>query len=188
MESLKFIHLLLSTVSPTRLFLKREEFYLYVERERLLTSLELLKGSSWLQFSSLLDLYCVDFPEREQRFELTYLLHSYRYNRRVYLRTTLSPSDSVESATALFRSAGWLEREVWDLFGVYFSNHPDLRRLLTDYGFEGFPLRKDFPLVGFVEVRYDDRLKKVVLEPVELTQDYRYFDFLSPWEPPTRPL
>lgn len=130
----------------------------------------------------LLDIWCVDYPGKKYRFEINYLLLSLKYNFRIIFRTSVMENEVVESITNIFKSANWLEREVWDMYGVYFSGHNDLRRILTDYGFEGFPLRKDFPLSGFVEVRYDDGEKRVVLEPIEISQEFRYFYFLSPWE------
>lgn len=144
--------------------------------------LTFLRDDSQCQFKALMDICGVDHPQREQRFDVVYNLLSIRQNTRVRLKVATDESTPVPSATGLFSSAGWMERESWDLFGIYFSEHPDLRRLLTDYGFEGHPLRKDFPLTGYVEVRYDDDQKRVVYEPVKLTQEFRSFDFLSPWE------
>jgi NADH-quinone oxidoreductase subunit C len=124
----------------------------------------------------------VDWPERERRFDVVYNLLSVKLNQRIRVRIETDENTPVPTATGVFPSAGWYEREAWDLYGIYFADHPDLRRILTDYGFEGHPLRKDFPLTGHVEVRYDDEQKRVVYEPVKLTQDFRRFDFLSPWE------
>ena len=135
-----------------------------------------------------MDVCGVDWPERERRFDVVYNLLSLKLNQRVRVKIQTDETTPVPSVTAIFPSAGWYEREAWDLFGIFFSDHPDLRRLLTDYGFEGHPLRKDFPLTGYVEVRYDDEQKRVVYEPVKLTQDFRSFDFLSPWEGMTRVL
>jgi NADH:ubiquinone oxidoreductase subunit C len=129
-----------------------------------------------------MDLTCIDFPNKSKRFVLVYNLMSYRFNTRLIIQTQLSELESIPSIVAIHPCSNWLEREVWDMFGVFFSNHPDLRRILTDYGFEGFPLRKDFPLMGFVEVRYDDQKKTIVYEPVELSQQYRTFTFNNPWE------
>jgi len=128
------------------------------------------------------DLCAVDYPERKARFEIVYNLISIRYNTRIRVKTSVDEVTPVDSVCDIFQAANWWEREVWDLFGVFFSNHPDLRRILTDYGFEGHPLRKDFPLSGYVEVRYDETQKRVVCEPVELSQEFRAFDFSSPWE------
>lgn len=154
----------------------------------LLLLLRFLHLHGGCRFRSLLDLHCTDWLSRRPfRFEIGYHLLSYGHNLRLQLLLPLPPGEPVPSVTPLFPSAGWLEREVWDLFGVFFTGHGDLRRILTDYGFEGFPLRKDFPLSGFLELRYDDGSKKLSLEPLEFTQEYRYFDFLSPWERPTPP-
>ena len=121
-------------------------------------------------------------PDREERFEIVYNLLSIAHNHRVRVKVSTDEKTPVPSIVPLFSAAGWFEREVWDMFGVFFTDHPDLRRMLTDYGFEGHPLRKDFPLTGYVEVRYDEEQKRVVYEPVKLTQDFRSFDFMSPWE------
>lgn len=132
--------------------------------------------------NSILDIWCTDYPDNKKRFELNYLVTNYKYNFRIIVRVYLQESEGIESITNLYASAGWLEREVWDMFGIFFYNHNDLRRILTDYGFEGFPLRKDFPLSGFVEIRYDDTEKRIVQEILEVSQDYRNFNFKSPWE------
>ena len=133
-------------------------------------------------FQVLVDITGVDYPERPERFDVVYNLLSLKHNRRVRVKTMTDETNPVPSVTGIFSTAGWFERETWDLFGIYFSDHPDLRRLLTDYGFEGHPLRKDFPLTGYVEVRYDEAQKRVVYEPVKLKQEFRSFDFTSPWE------
>ena len=134
------------------------------------------------QFKQLMDVCGVDFPERERRFNVVYHLLSMTQNTRIRLIIQTDEATPVPSVCSVFNSAAWFEREAWDLYGIFFSGHPDLRRILTDYGFEGHPLRKDFPLTGYVEVRYDDEQKRVVYEPVKLTQEFRNFDFLSPWE------
>jgi NADH dehydrogenase (ubiquinone) Fe-S protein 3 len=141
-----------------------------------------LKYHSHAQFKSLVEVTAVDYPDREKRFEVVYMLVSVKYNSRIIVKTFIDEMTPLDSATTVFSSANWYEREVWDLFGIYFVNHPDLRRILTDYGFEGHPMRKDFPLSGYVEVRYDDEKKRVVTEPIEMAQEFRSFDFLSPWE------
>ena len=151
-------------------------------REGLLALLTFLRDDSACQYRQLMDVCGVDYPERPDRFDVVYHLLSPRFNRRVRVKVRTDENQPVPSAVPIFSSAGWFEREAWDLFGILFSDHPDLRRLLTDYGFEGHPLRKDFPLTGYVEVRYDDEQKRVVYEPVKLAQDFRSFDFLSPWE------
>ena len=152
------------------------------ELEKLLETLVLLKNTETLNFSQLTDLTAVDYPDRLQRFELVYQLLSIENNKRVRIICSINDGQIVPSVTGIYKSAEWPEREVWDMYGLFFSDHPDLRRLLTDYGFEGHPLRKDFPLTGYVEVRYDDIEKRVAYQPVQLTQEYRDFDFLSPWE------
>ncbi|GHD47755.1 NADH-quinone oxidoreductase subunit C [Thalassobaculum fulvum] len=162
--------------------LARGELSLRCRPSLVLKVLTFLRDDSQCQFKALMDLTGVDYPQREERFEVVYNLLSIRQNLRIRLKVPTDENTPVPSATAVFSSAGWLERETWDMYGIYFSDHPDLRRLLTDYGFEGHPLRKDFPLTGYVEVRYDDAQKRVVYEPVKLTQEFRNFDFLSPWE------
>ena len=143
---------------------------------------------SWLRdepsalFQELVDLCGVDYPDRPERFDVVYHLLSIKHNQRVRVRLATDEDTPVPSVTGVFPAAGWFEREAWDMYGILFAEHDDLRRLLTDYGFEGHPLRKDFPLTGYVEVRYDEEQKRVVYEPVELRQDWRSFDFLSPWE------
>ena len=152
------------------------------ELEKLIETLVLLKNTETLNFSQLTDLTAVDYPDRLKRFELVYQLLSMENNKRVRIICSIDDGQIVPSVTSIYKSAEWPEREVWDMYGLFFSDHPDLRRLLTDYGFEGHPLRKDFPLTGYVEVRYDDIEKRVAYQPVQLTQEYRDFDFLSPWE------
>ena len=159
-----------------------DELIVTVRREAVVRVLSILRDDSNCLFKQLVDICGVDYPEREQRFEVVYNLLSLRHNQRVRVKLDVDELTLVPSVTPVFSSAGWYEREVWDMFGVLFADHPDLRRLLTDYGFEGHPLRKDFPLTGYVEVRYDEVQKRVVYEPVKLTQDFRSFDFLSPWE------
>ena len=152
------------------------------ELNKLISVLNLLKANESLDFSQLSDLTAIDYPGRIQRFELVYQLLSITNNRRIRIICAIDEGQIVPSATGVYKSAEWPEREVWDMYGLFFSDHPDLRRLLTDYGFEGHPLRKDFPLTGYVEVRYDDIERRVAYQPVQLTQEYRDFDFLSPWE------
>ncbi len=144
--------------------------------------LTFLRDDQNCQFKQLMDVTAVDRPDREARFEIVYNMLSLKHNQRVRVKLAADASTPVPSVTAVFSSANWFEREVWDLFGVFFSDHPDLRRIMTDYGFEGHPLRKDFPLTGYVEVRYDPEQKRVVYEPVKLPQEFRSFDFMSPWE------
>lgn len=159
-----------------------DELIITIKREDILRVLKFLRDDANCQFKQLMDLCGVDFPEEDERFCVVYNLLSLTHNNRIRVKTWTDENTPVASATQLFSSAGWWERETWDLYGIYFANHPDLRRILTDYGFEGHPLRKDFPLTGYVELRYDDEQKRVVYEPVHLTQEFRTFDFLSPWE------
>ena len=162
--------------------IRNGEAIVTVKRESIVPVLTLLRDDPALHFEVLLDVSGVDYPDRPERFEVVYQLLSLRHNRRVRIKVTTDENTPVPSVTGVYSSAGWYEREAWDLFGIFFSDHPDLRRLLTDYGFEGHPMRKDFPLTGYVEVRYDEGQRRVVYEPVKLTQEFRSFDFLSPWE------
>merc|ERR1712137_1176128 len=150
--------------------------------EGIVPVLQFLKDHHNCQFASLADLGAMDVPSRENRFELFYNLLSLRFNSRIRVKTYTDELSPVDSAFDVYKAADWYEREVWDMFGVYFANHPDLRRILTDYGFEGHPFRKDFPLSGYVEVRYDDEVGRCVIEPLELTQEFRKFEYGSPWE------
>jgi NADH-quinone oxidoreductase subunit C len=159
-----------------------DELVVNVHRERIVRVLTFLRDDVNCQFKQLMDVCGVDHPEREERFDVVYNLLSLTHNQRIRVKLQTDARSPVPTVTGVFNSANWWERETWDLYGVYFRDHPDLRRILTDYGFEGHPLRKDFPLTGYVEVRYDDLEKRVVYEPVKLTQDFRSFDFLSPWE------
>lgn len=143
--------------------------------------LAFLKDHANCQYKVLTAITGTDYPERLDRFEVSYELLSVKFNNRLRVKTYVNEVGSIESVTSIYNSANWWEREVWDMFGIFFSNHPDLRRILTDYGFEGYPLRKDFPLSGYVEVRYDDTVKRVVCEPLELAQEFRSFNFESPW-------
>jgi len=162
--------------------LDKEKIIINIEKRELVSVLSFLRDHTELRFSQLLDIWGVDHPERKERFEVSYMLLSIKLNTRVIIRITANEQSIVESVTGLYSSAGWLEREVWDMYGVYFGNNRDLRRILTDYGFEGHPLRKDFPLSGYVEVRYDESEKRVLQEPVEVQQEFRLFNFASPWE------
>ena len=166
----------------TRSEIVRGELILWTGRAAIVRVLTYLRDDPRLLFKQLVDLCGVDYPDRPERFEVVYNLLSLKHNRRIRVKVTTDENEPVPSVTSVFSAANWYERETWDLFGVYFSDHPDLRRLLTDYGFEGHPLRKDFPLTGYVEMRYDEDQKRVVYEPVKLKQEFRSFDFLSPWE------
>jgi NADH-quinone oxidoreductase subunit C len=158
------------------------ELCVSIPRETILEVLTVLRDDPQSQFSILCDICGVDYPDRPLRFEVVYNLLSMHHNLRIRVKIETDEEQAVPSAVGVFSAAGWWEREAWDLFGIYFSDHPDLRRILTDYGFDGHPLRKDFPLTGYVELRYDEDQKRVVYEPVKLKQEFRSFDFLSPWE------
>lgn len=158
------------------------ELALFVEGGDIVDVVTLLRDDARCRFVSIVDICGVDYPQRERRFEVVYHLLSPHLNQRVRIKVATDEDTPVPSITGIFPGADWFEREAYDLYGILFTGHPDLRRILTDYGFEGHPLRKDFPLTGFVEVRYDDESKRVIYEPVELKQEFRSFDFLSPWE------
>ena len=158
------------------------ELTITVARDKILDVLTYLRDDPACRFEILIDICGVDYPERANRFDVVYHLLSPRLNQRIRVKLATDADTPVASAVAVHPSADWFEREAYDMYGILFSGHPDLRRLLTDYGFQGYPLRKDFPLTGYVEVRYDDEAKRVVYEPVKLTQEFRQFDFESPWE------
>jgi NADH-quinone oxidoreductase subunit C len=158
------------------------ELTLTVPPAEIVRVLTALRDDAQCLFEVLIDICGVDYPEREKRFDVVYHLLSPRLNQRIRLKCEADEDTAVPSAVDVFPAANWFEREAYDMYGILFSGHPDLRRLLTDYGFQGYPLRKDFPLTGYVEVRYDDAQKRVVYEPVKLTQEFRSFDFESPWE------
>ncbi len=158
------------------------ELTILAERDHILPLLRFLRDDQQCNFETFIDLCGVDYPERTERFEVVYHLLSMRMNHRIRVRIRADEETPVASCVPIWPAANWFEREAFDMYGIQFSGHPDLRRILTDYGFEGFPLRKDFPLTGNYEVRYDDLEKRVIYEPVKLVQEYRNFDFLSPWE------
>ncbi|MGH1403171.1 MAG: NADH-quinone oxidoreductase subunit C [Alphaproteobacteria bacterium] len=160
----------------------QDELVLYANAADITKVLQFLRDDRECEFTTLIDLCGVDYPNRAERFEVVYSLLSLRQNNRARVKITADEETMVPTAVELFSSALWFEREVWDMYGVLFAGNPDLRRILTDYGFEGHPQRKDFPLTGYVELRYDEEQKRVVYEPVKLTQDFRRFDYLSPWE------
>jgi len=162
--------------------LRGDEMVLNVPAKDIANVLLFLRDDLRCQYKILTDICGVDFLDREARFEVVYNLLSIKYNNRLRVKINVAEGELVATATSIFSAAGWYEREVWDMYGVYFSGHADLRRILTDYGFDGHPQRKDFPLTGYVEVRYDEEKKRVVYEPVKLAQEYRTFDFESPWE------
>ena len=162
--------------------IENNELFFEVKEEDLTETIQFLKSNDKCKFKQLIDIAGVDYPDNEKRFQLIYLLLSHEYNLRVKILIHFDEKQTINSITKIFPSANWMEREVFDMYGVKFKNHPDLRRILTDYGFKGHPLRKDFPLTGFNEVRYSEKDKKVIYEPVKLEQNYRNFDFESPWE------
>ena len=159
-----------------------DELIIHCDRDAIVKVLTFLRDDQNCQFKQLMDVTAVDFPAREERFDVVYNLLSLSLNQRIRVKLVTDENSLVPSVAEVFSAAIWYEREVWDMYGIYFTDHPDLRRMLMDYGFEGHPLRKDFPLTGYVEVRYDETQKRVVYEPVKLTQEYRSFDFMSPWE------
>lgn len=161
--------------------LKDYELLIEVKKEKIPFILFYLKNNTYSQFKVLTDIVVSDHPEKEKRFTIVYSLLSVKFSTRIHVKSHVSELDFIDSVEPVFKAANWMEREVWDMYGIFFKNHPDLRRILTDYGFSGHPLRKDFPLTGFVEVRYDDNVNKIVTEPVELTQAYRDFNFKNPW-------
>ena len=162
--------------------ISHEQLYLSIDNEDLLDVILFLKINNDTKFKQLIDITAVDYPENLKRFKMIYLLLSHQFNQRIVISCLINENEVVSSLTKIFPSANWMEREVFDMYGVKFKDHPDLRRILTDYDFKGFPLRKDFPLTGHTEVRYSEEQKKVIYEPVKLEQNYRNFDYQSPWE------
>jgi len=160
----------------------RDEIIIEVHVSDLKNTILFLKNNENCLFKMLIEMYAVDYPTKANRFELVYCLLSTKYNSRIKVKTFVDEITPVESIIDTYQNANWLEREVFDMYGIYIEQHPDLRRILTDYGFEGYPLRKDFPLSGYTEVRYDDSQKRVIYEPLELSQEFRVFNFNSPWE------
>ena len=162
--------------------IKHNQLYVTINSEDLLDVILLLKTNKNIKFRQLIDITAVDYPDNQKRFKIVYLLLSHEFNQRIILSYFISENEKISSLTKIFPSANWMEREVFDMYGIKFNDHPDMRRILTDYGFEGHPLRKDFPLTGHNEVRYSEDEKKVIYEPVKLEQNYRNFDYESPWE------
>ena len=162
--------------------IRHEQLYLYIDSEDLISVTLFIKSNENTKFRQLIDVTVVDYPENTQRFKLVYLFLSHEFNQRIILSYFINENEVIPSLTSIYPAANWMEREVFDMYGVKFKDHPDLRRILTDYGFEGHPLRKDFPLTGHTEVRYSEELKKVIKEPVKLEQNYRNFDYESPWD------
>lgn len=184
MKHTSFIQALLSS-GPKWMkssFYSHNEIILTIFSPYVFECFSFLKNHTNTQFKMLIDITAVDYPSRVARFELVYNLLSVQYNARVRVKVDVDEMTPVVSLTSLYNAANWFERETWDMFGICFLAHPDLRRILTDYGFEGHPLRKDFPLTGYIEFRYDDTKKRVISEPVEIAQEFRFFDFSSPWE------
>ena len=185
MKFLKDIEKLINSELATKIqnsFIKNSELTIEIDENNLIEVIQFLKSNERCKFKQLIDIAGVDYPDSEKRFQLVYLLLSHQNNIRIKVSTQFQLNQIINSITKLFPSANWMEREVFDMYGIKFKNHPDLRRILTDYGFKGHPLRKDFPLTGFNEVRYSEKEKKVIYEPVKLEQNYRNFDFESPWE------
>ena len=162
--------------------IKHNQLYLNIDSEDLIDVTLFIKSNENTKFRQLIDITVVDYPENTQRFKVVYLFLSHEFNQRIILSYLINENEVIPSLTAIYPAANWMEREVFDMYGVKFKDHPDLRRILTDYGFEGHPLRKDFPLTGHTEVRYSEDQKKVINEPVKLEQNYRNFDYESPWE------
>ena len=184
-SSLKDLEKLINSELSSKIkssLIENNELLVETEEAELLDVVQFLKSNEKCKFRQLIDIAGVDYPENEKRFELIYLFLSHEHNLRIKLLIKFQINQTIVSLTKIFPSANWMEREVFDMYGVKFKNHPDLRRILTDYGFKGHPLRKDFPLTGFNEVRYSETEKKVIYEPVKLEQNYRNFDFESPWE------
>tara|TARA_B100000902_G_scaffold354477_1_gene366646 strand:- start:710 stop:1315 length:606 start_codon:yes stop_codon:yes gene_type:complete len=171
---------LTTKINKTRI--KHHQLYININKEDLIDVTLFIKTNQETKFRQLIDITVVDHPENNQRFEIVYLFLSHEFNQRIILKYSISENEVIPTLTSIFPSANWMEREVFDMYGVNFKDHPDLRRILTDYGFEGHPLRKDFPLSGNIEVRYSEDQKKVINEPVKLEQNYRNFDYESPWE------
>ena len=170
------------TTKIKKTHIENNELSINVEIENLYSVLLFLKTDERCRFKQLIDIAAADYPDEEKRFEICYLLLSHENNLRIKILINFSSEEKIPSMTKLYPSANWMEREVFDMYGIKFKDHPDLRRILTDYGFDGYPLRKDFPLTGFNEVRYSEKDKKVIYEQVKLEQEYRNFDFESPWE------
>jgi len=170
------------TTKIKRSEIRHGQLYLNIDREDLINVTLFIKSNENTKFRQLMDITVVDYPENSQRFKVVYLFLSHEFNQRIILSYLINENEVIPSLTSIYPAANWMEREVFDMYGVKFKDHPDLRRILTDYGFEGYPLRKDFPLTGHTEVRYSEEQKKVIKEPVKLEQNYRNFDYESPWE------
>ena len=185
MRSLEDIEKIINSELTTKINsskIKHEQIYISINENDLMDVIFFLKTNKDVKFKQLIEITAVDYPEKDRRFKLVYFFLSHENNKRIIVEFDIKENEPVSSITSLFPSANWMEREVFDMYGIEFKNHPDLRRILTDYGFEGHPLRKDFPLTGHTEVRYSEDKKKVIYEPVKLEQNYRNFDYESPWE------
>ena len=185
MDTLQSLEKKINSELTTKINLSKvnhNQLFLSIDSDDIIDVLMFLKTNENTKFRQLIDITAVDYPENEKRFKLIYLLLSHEFNSRVIIDCFINENEIVPSLTKIYPSANWMEREVFDMYGISFKDHPDLRRILTDYGFEGYPLRKDFPLTGFNEVRYSEEHKKVIYEPVKLEQNYRNFDYESPWE------
>ena len=185
MENLESLEKAINSELTTKILsskIKHDQINICIEDNNLIEVMIFLKTHSSTKFKQLIDITAVDYPERDKRFKMVYLLLSHEKNSRIKIEFDIKESEILSSLTSIFPSANWMEREVFDMYGVEFKDHPDLRRILTDYGFKGHPLRKDFPLTGHDEVRYSEEDKKVIYEPVKLEQNYRNFDYESPWE------
>ena len=174
--------ILIKKFNNAKIILNEKYIEIQIDYLEVFNTIKQLKEDTSLLFDQLIDLTAIDYPSQNRRFHMVYLLMSMTLNQRILIKSAVGDGDNIATITSIHKAANWYERECYDLFGIQFSNHPDLRRIMTDYNFEGHPLRKDFPLTGFTEVRYDDLEKKVVYEPVKLIQEYRNFDFMSPWE------
>ncbi len=185
MKKLNNLEKIINSELPTKVKsskINHNQIYLNIEEKDIIDVIMFLKNNNNTKFKQLIDITAADYPDNNKRFKLVYLLLSHEYNQRLVINFNIKENEVVTSLTSIFPAANWMEREVFDMYGIEFKNHPDLRRILTDYNFKGFPLRKDFPLTGHNEVRYSEDKKKVIYEPVKLEQNYRNFDYESPWE------
>jgi NADH-quinone oxidoreductase subunit C len=185
--SLKFLYSLLNHKIES-IYYSCTEVIIKVDSTKLKDVIIFLKNHESCLFQLLIDITVIDYPQKQKRFDVVYNLCSVKYNCRIKVLTSVDELTPVSSISDIYKAANWMEREVWDMYGIYIESHPDLRRILTDYGFEGYPLRKDFPLSGFKEVRYDDSQKRVVFEAVELSQEFRVYNFINPWESKEPPI
>ena len=176
------IKILSDKFSDCKIIINDQYFEIQIKNNQIFNIIRELKEDSRLNYHQLIDITAVDYPSRDKRFDIVYILLSMSLNRRILIKSEIDENENIQSITSIHKAADWYERECFDLFGIKFFNHPDLRSIMTDYNFEGHPLRKDFPLTGHTEVRFDDLEKKVIYEPVKLNQEFRNFDYMSPWE------